>query len=409
MCFYPLGSEEGMIGRSASCLIQITDDDQVSRQHAALERAGGRWTITDQGSSNGLFLAGRRIRSAVLMGGEVFRIGATFFLYIEQGEGFVSVLRRFPIRQSSMVGGPRIELLRRLLTRFAHNDLTVLIKGETGTGKEVAAQLIHQTSSRRSGSFIPINCSAIPEQIFESQLMGHVKGAFTDARSSSVGLIRRAHGGTLFLDEIGELPLSLQPKLLRVIQERRVLSVGGVESTPVDVRIICATNADLEQRIDAGTFREDLYARINGLELTLPPLRQRKEDIPLLAHHFLERVADSDYGLTTAAVELLCAQRWPRNVRQLENRIQRAVIMADREKQLKPEHFAGFSIPKEPVAGTEMSPKSTFDDPKAQKLHQALLQNKGNAKESARMLGISRSQLYRWVRRFEIDLEAYRS
>lgn len=217
--------------------------------------------------------------------------------------------------------------------KAAASDISALITGETGVGKEVFAQAIHGESQRAGKPFIAVNCGAIPNQLVESTLFGHEKGAFTGATSKALGRFREADGGTIFLDEIGELPLDAQVKLLRVIQEKEVDPVGANKSTPVDIRILSATNKDLKEEVRAGRFREDLYFRLNVLEVHLPPLRERKKDIALLAYHFIERVSAQEgkeaCALSKAALDLLVRNDWPGNVRELENAINRAMVLSD--------------------------------------------------------------------------------
>ncbi len=231
------------------------------------------------------------------------------------------------------------EAMRRvfsLIEKVADTDSTVLILGESGTGKELVARAIHQASSRCQGPFIPVNCGAIPEELLESELFGHEKGAFTGAIKTRLGRFELAHGGTIFLDEISEMSPKLQVKLLRVLQEHSFERVGGTRSIKVDIRVIAATNRDLEKEVREGRFREDLYYRLNVIPIVLPPLRERKEDIPLLIEHFLERFSRQKRreisGITDEAMEFLMKHDWPGNVRELENVIERMVILATGER-----------------------------------------------------------------------------
>jgi len=227
---------------------------------------------------------------------------------------------------------PKMQLLLQQVAQVADTDATICLSGETGTGKEVIARVIHCNSRRARGPFIAVNCGAIPETLFESELFGHVKGAFTGAHGSKRGLFQSANSGTLFLDEISEIPLALQVKLLRVLQEREVQEVGSEHPTRVDVRIITATNKDLEQAVRTGAFREDLYYRIQVVPLKVPPLRERRDDIPLLAQHFLkqsaQRMKKDIRGLLPDTMQRLMLYPWPGNVRELENMIEKAVIMS---------------------------------------------------------------------------------
>ena len=246
-------------------------------------------------------------------------------------------------RQGRMVGqSPTMQEVYLKIGRAAVSDETVLVLGESGTGKELVAQLIHQNSHRAHNPFIVVDCGAMPSSLIESALFGHVKGAYTDAHAARTGKFQQADGGTIFLDEIGELPVEVQMKLLRVLQEREVEPMGGTETHAVDVRIIAATNRSLEAAIAQKAFREDLYYRLNVIPISLPPLRERKEDIPelidLFTHRFVEEYQLPEIRISTEVVKLLTAYEWPGNVRELENAIKRALVMCAGQ-MLLPEHF----------------------------------------------------------------------
>ena len=246
-------------------------------------------------------------------------------------------------RQGRMVGqSPAMQEVYLKIGRAAVSDETVLVLGESGTGKELVAQLIHQNSHRAHNPFIVVDCGAMPSSLIESALFGHVKGAYTDAHAARTGKFQQADGGTIFLDEIGELPVEVQMKLLRVLQEREVEPMGGTETHAVDVRIIAATNRRLEAAIAQKAFREDLYYRLNVIPISLPPLRERKEDIPelidLFTHRFVEEYQLPEIRISTEVVKLLTAYEWPGNVRELENAIKRALVMCAGQ-MLLPEHF----------------------------------------------------------------------
>jgi two-component system response regulator HydG len=237
-------------------------------------------------------------------------------------------------RFSNIVGhAPNLQHIFRLIEKVAPSDSNVLINGESGTGKELVARSIHFNSARKDQPFVTLNCSAVTETLFESELFGHERGAFTGAVQRKRGLFEEAHHGTIFLDEIGEVPMSVQPKLLRVLQESEVRRVGGNETLTVDVRIIAATNKDLAQEVAAGRFREDLYYRLNVITIPLPPLRERKQDIPLLVQHFLEKYAARGSGeiksISTEALQVLENYAWPGNIRELENVIERAIVLEE--------------------------------------------------------------------------------
>ena len=258
---------------------------------------------------------------------------------------------------SKIVGeSPKLRSLLELVEKVAASDSTALILGESGTGKELIAQAIHALSTRESHNFVPVNCGAIPEELLESELFGHVKGAFTGATANRVGRFAMADKGTLFLDEIGDMPTSLQVKLLRVLQNREIEPVGGSGSRKIDTRIIAATNQNLEELVAAKIFREDLYYRLSVIPLVVPPLRERKEDIPLLVDSFLKRMnhykQQSITGIATDALQALCAYQWPGNIRELENLIERLVIIKGSGtitlKDL-PEKYLGHRLPVTPT------------------------------------------------------------
>jgi Nif-specific regulatory protein len=307
-----------------------------------------------------------------------------------------------------------------LVQRVASRDVTVLLTGESGTGKERVAQAIHESSSRRDGPFVKLHCAALAETLLESELFGHEKGAFTGAAARREGRFKLAHGGTLFLDEISEVSPAIQVKLLRVLQEREFERVGGNETLKVDVRIIAATNRDLAQLVREGKFREDLYYRLNVVALRLPPLRERREDIPLLADFFLQRFARDAgkklRGFTPDALAVLTAYPWPGNVRELENAVERAVVLA-REGMVDREHFslppvasAPVSRPPESVAPAAPSssqgpmpsvPGSTLADLERYAILSSLDACGGSTHKAAAMLDVS-------VRMIQYRLREYR-
>jgi two-component system response regulator HydG len=297
---------------------------------------------------------------------------------------------------------PHMVALLEMLKQVADSAASVLLTGESGTGKDLLARALHFESSRREGPFVPINCAALPEALIESELFGHVRGAFTDARQSRTGLFAAARGGTLFLDEIGEMPMGLQAKLLRVIEDKHVRPIGATEETPVDVRVVAATNADPERLLREGRFRSDLYYRLAALTLAVPPLRDRPEDLPLLLRHFLSR-ASAEAGKTPPEVEpeamaCLMRYRWPGNVRELHNVMQTAVLLCAGNR------LAVKDLPPR-IAGTTTSPKVTIAEAVDRRLSLDRLEREyvrailgsvnGNKREAAAILQIDRKTLYR--------------
>jgi two-component system, NtrC family, response regulator AtoC len=300
---------------------------------------------------------------------------------------------------------------RRLLDIFATvrkvagYKSTVLLLGESGTGKELVARALHEQSPRAKGPFVPINCGAIPETLLESELFGYAKGAFTDATRDKRGLIEEANGGTLFLDEIGEMPLSLQVKLLRFLQEDEIRRVGDSKAMTVDTRVVAATARDLVEMVKTGTFREDLYYRLNVLQITIPPLRERKDDIPLLVEHFLsrygERLGRANMTISREALRALMDYGWPGNVRELENTIERAMVLADSERievENLPERLSQGPTDAPPLAflGDDLSIKKAVRTIERELIRRSLEKTGGNRTRAAELLEIShRALLYK--------------
>jgi two-component system response regulator HydG len=296
------------------------------------------------------------------------------------------------------------------IAQVAPTDATVLITGESGTGKELVARAIHDASVRRAGPFVAINCAAVPATLLESELFGHQKGAFTDARSSRKGLFLEAQMGTLFLDEIGEMPLEMQVKLLRALQERSVRAVGGTQEVPFDARIVAATNKDLEHEVEERRFREDLYYRVHVCTVEVPPLRERAGDVVLLARAFVERLArkhgKSIHDIATPALEKLVSYPWPGNVRELENSIERAVAMAQFD-QIMLEDLPPRVTTFEAVAEPAFIPQRVNDLVTVEELERRYVAHvlgvvNGNKASAARILGYDRRTLYRKLARFAV-------
>ncbi|MBU2551999.1 MAG: sigma-54 dependent transcriptional regulator [Proteobacteria bacterium] len=293
---------------------------------------------------------------------------------------------------------PCMKDLLTLIDRMAQVKSPVLITGESGTGKELVARALHRAGPRRDQPFVPVNCGAIPDQLLESELFGHVRGAFTDARQDRAGLFREADRGTLFLDEVGELPLALQVKLLRALQEDEVRPVGGAASVRVDLRIVAATARDLAAEVGQGRFREDLYYRLNVLPLSIPPLRERKADVPLLIDHFLialsARMSRRRPDLDPAAAQALIDYSWPGNVRELENLIERLLVLVHKpviEPGDLPPHILAGGVPPTatPNRPADLDLKARLRDVEAEVIRMALEETGGNRSEAARRLKIS--------------------
>ncbi|HYQ03538.1 MAG TPA: sigma-54 dependent transcriptional regulator, partial [Polyangiaceae bacterium] len=298
----------------------------------------------------------------------------------------------------------------RTISKIAEYKTTVLVAGESGVGKELVARAIHHRSTRRGGPFVAVNCGAIPENLLESELFGHKKGAFTDAVQDRRGLFEEADGGSLFLDEIGELPLSLQVKLLRVLEEEKIRRVGDVRDIKIDVRIITATHRDLPSETKAGRFREDLFYRLNVLPILVPPLRDRREDIPLLIDHFVARnntrLGTSIRGLDTESRRLLFEYPWPGNVRELENTIERAMVLAEGDQIVAQDLPERLREARDPVqtqlASGELSVKKTMRIVEEILIRRALQRTKGNRTRAAEVLEISHRALLYKIKDYQI-------
>ncbi|HEY1304252.1 MAG TPA: sigma-54 dependent transcriptional regulator [Vicinamibacterales bacterium] len=303
---------------------------------------------------------------------------------------------------------PAMQQIKSLLARVATSPAsTVLLTGETGTGKDLAAKAVHYNSNRASRSFVNITCSALPEQLLESELFGHERGAFTDARQQKRGLFETADGGTIFLDEIGEMTPSLQSKLLRFLEEKAFKRVGGLADVRVDVRVVAATNRDLEEEVKAGKFREDLFYRLQVMPILLPPLRERRGDIPLLASYYIDRF-NREFrkrvrGLSRAAAALLEQYQWPGNVRELRNAIERAMLLIDRE-WLEPADFTTLTRSVEPTQFRLPPEGVKLEDVERQLLTQALERAMGNQSHAAQLLGINRDQVRYRMEKFGLNV-----
>jgi DNA-binding NtrC family response regulator len=372
------------IGSSGQCDL-VLRDPTVSRAHATFELLAGAARVRDLGSRNGTVYLGARIREAIVPAGGSVQVGNTVLRLREAAE---------PVRPSDHtelagVLGSSIAMRRILaqLERLAAADLPVLVVGETGTGKELVARALHALSPRAHGPWVVLDCAAASGALFESELFGHVRGAFTGAHKERAGALERAHGGTLVLDEVGELPAELQPKLLRALEHKEVQRLGDGRRRAVDLRFIALSRKDLEAEVRAGRFREDLYFRLAATALWIPPLRDRPEDIPLLARHFAAQSSGVDPELSAATLAAFQCDRWPGNVRELRNAVERALAM----------------LPGNEAGRSESAEEPSFHAARDRLLERfehdylkALLRRcEGNVSAAARKARISRRQLYR--------------
>jgi DNA-binding NtrC family response regulator len=341
-----LTASPAVIGTAATCDL-VLDDERVSARHVAIERTGDAFLVRDLDSTNGTFFEGSRIALVTVGAGAALKLGRTVLRIAPSARPLEippSKSRRF----GDLVGESlAMREVFAVLELAAESDVTILLEGETGTGKELAARAVHQGSARRRGPFVAVDCGSLPEQLLDSELFGHTKGAFTGAVGDRAGLFVRADGGTLFLDELDGAPAATQARLLRALEERAVRPVGGDLARSVDVRVVAACHGPLERRVSEGRFRADLYYRLAVLTLALPPLRARREDLPALVGELLRRRGIDDRAVSGEGLDALTAHGWPGNVRELRNVIDRSIALAPGARS-----FAELRIGLTPTVGT---------------------------------------------------------
>jgi len=396
--------EPAILGSAEAAAVRIADPT-VSRLHAEIVWRDSTPWICDLGSLNGTIVDGVRVDAAQLGPRAAIRLGDTVI-----DARFASKQEKVPLWPSDSFGPlrgatPAMRELFARLSRVALSEATALILGETGTGKELVARAIHEASQRADGPFVTVDCTAVPESLFESEIFGHVRGAFTGATTTREGAIEAADGGTIFLDEIGELPPSIQPKLLRALEQRAVRRVGESHHRPVDVRFIAATHRNLAELVAEGAFREDLYFRLAVLLVEVPPLRQRREDIPLLVRHFLgERSPEP----TAELLSWMMAQPWRGNVRELRNFVERAVALGPEMARAVP-----VGLPERQTAGQLPMPaiERPFKDVRDEWMAHLereyvrgwLERTGGNITAAADAMGLNRTYVHRLVKKHRLD------
>jgi DNA-binding NtrC family response regulator len=393
-----IGEAPVCIGSDAAVQICVADP-HVSRRHAEIVRAGGNVVLRDLQSRNGTYVDGIAVKEAILHGQATIRIGGTTIRFETQPARPATG----PKRLGDAVGSsPEMQSVFVMLERLAPSDLTIMLLGETGVGKDVLACAVHDASSRRSGPFIVFDCGAVTPTLIESALFGHEKGAFTGANTAVAGAFERAHGGTLFFDEIGELSLDLQPKLLRALEQRKFQRVGSTVEVPVDVRILAATNRDLEAEVAQGRFRQDLFFRLSAAVVAVPPLRARLADLPELVDAILS-AEGRRLRVTRETLDALASYDWPGNVRELRNVLMAAAAMADADL-LEPRHLLLFKQRRrDPTLADFPLGGRSLESIERAAIVQTLKAADGNKVKAAKALGIAASTLYEKMRRYRIS------
>jgi transcriptional regulator with GAF, ATPase, and Fis domain len=398
--------------RTGNELTVRVPDKWMSSRHARIEPSFGRWVLTDTESKNGSIVDGHTTKRAVLTDGSLIELGHTLFLFFErlpieaETPGMLEITPNdAPAGLITLMPAWHTEIQR--IRQIASSEIPMLIEGESGTGKEVIARAIHGQSGR-GGAFVPVNCGALPDNLVESELFGYKKGAFSGAQSDHPGLVRAADGGTLFLDEIGDLPASSQAALLRVLQEREVMPVGGTRAVPIDLRVVAATHRDLDDMVAEGSFRHDLFARLAGFRVTVPTLAERRTDLGILIGALHTRLFPADHpGFDIDAARLLLRYPWPLNVRELEQALATAQVLAGVEL-VRAEHLPDSVRTGRPPGAPRPVILSEHDQKVRDQVVAALRDHQGNVSAVARALDKDRKQIQRWIKRFGLDPGSFR-
>jgi len=389
----------------------IIKNQTVSAVHAEITITDKGFRVKDLGSTNGTFINGVRIWDAVISDGQQLTFGTYQTDFQVEADTISEKISEQEEYHGAVGRSTQMRALFSRINKVATTPATVLIQGETGTGKEVVACSIYESSNRKEKPFVVLDCSSIPKNLVESELFGHEKGAFTGAISQRKGAFERANGGTLFLDELGELELDLQPKLLRALEQRKIQRVGGNQTINVDVRIIAATNRDLQRHVAQGSFREDLYYRLAVVTLELPPLRERLDDLDVLVEHFLKQMNMTREDLPQDALETFQQHTWPGNCRELRNAVERAVVLGETQPQKSP-LSPGAQVKEGPhTIVHHVETQTAYKQQKAlmnaafeEKYVRLMLKEyRGNVSAAARQAGIDRMSLHKILGRYNLD------
>ena len=406
-----------LIGTHPNTDLRLSDKG-VSRYHLELQMRSDGLKVTDLDSTNGTFQGSTRVGSVVLSGSARMRLGSNTEIEISPADVPVSVDGYADERFGQAIGGSKqMKDLFGLLDRVAATEATVLLEGETGTGKELMAEAVHVRSQRKGGPFVVVDCGALPRDLIGSELFGHVRGAFTGALNAKRGLIEEADGGTLFLDEVGELPLDLQPQLLRALEKREVRPIGEVRARKVNIRVVAATNRNLAEQVRSATFREDLYFRLAVVRANVPPLRKRKEDIPLLVRSFLRDLKREDFELSPDILAQLMAHDWPGNVRELRNVVERGLSLDSGSLPIEVSSGVGEATGDAGAYAHGGMSNEVLNKPfkeakgllvesfEREYLTHLLARHNGNISRAALEAGIDRNYIHRLVKKYNIPVD----
>jgi DNA-binding NtrC family response regulator len=406
-----------LLGTHQNNDLRLTDKG-VSRYHLELQLRADGLKVTDLDSTNGTFQGATRVGSIILNGPAKLKLGTNTEVEISPADVPVTMQGFDGEHFGQAIGGSRyMKELFGLLDRVSNTEATVLLEGETGTGKELLAEALHQRSARRAGPFVVVDCGALPRDLIGSELFGHVRGAFTGALNAKRGLIEEADGGTLFLDEVGELPLDLQPQLLRALEKREVRPIGEVRAKKVNIRVVAATNKNLPELVRSGQFREDLYFRLAVVRAQVPPLRKHKEDIPLLVRHFLRELKRDDFEIGPDVLAQLMAHDWPGNVRELRNVVERGLSLEGGALPIEVAGDVGTATNDagnyQPGGMSRDVLEKPFKEAKGllvesferEYLTHLLQRHNGNISRAALEAGIDRNYIHRLVKKYNIPVE----
>jgi DNA-binding NtrC family response regulator len=392
---------------TASANDLVLTDPAVSRHHVAITATPRGHAVRDLGSTNGTLLDGVMIETAYAAPNAVIAIGATRLRFEPLGDEETEPLSSESRWGRALGTSPAMRRIFALLPRLAESDASVLLEGETGTGKSLLASALHEASPRARGPFMVVDCGSIPPNLIESELFGHEKGAFTGAAAMRVGAFEAARGGTLFLDEIGELPLEMQPKLLRALEDRTIKRIGGNESIRLDIRIIAATNRDLRHEINRGRFRSDVYYRLNTVRLRIPPLRERREDVALLVLHFYTQLAPLDGAPAAELIADLARHDWPGNVRELRTAVERIVLLGDPTVWRELSEPGDETAPRPPTSGTSFraAKERAIADWEREYLRELITAHGGNISRASRAGRMDRNHLRELLTRHRLRVD----